>query len=97
MGGRRISELFYELRANTEGLKKDLDDGQRQLGKFSQFVERNPTAVVGALGVALAGIGIEATHMAERTEGALRRIAVNIPEGIRGAEQLRDSLKDRRR
>jgi hypothetical protein len=93
MGGRRISELFYELRANTEGLKKDLDDGQRQLGKFSQFVERNPTAVVGALGVALAGVGIEATHMAERSEGALRRIAVSIPEGIRGIEQLRASLK----
>jgi hypothetical protein len=93
MGGRRISELFYELRANTEGLKRDLDDGQRQLGKFSQFVERNPTAVVGALGVALAGVGIEAVHMAERSEGALRRIAVNIPNGIRGAEQLRASLK----
>jgi phage gp36-like protein len=93
MGGRRISELFYELRANTEGLKRDLDDGQRQLGKFSQFVERNPTAVVGALGVALAGIGIEATHMAERTEGALRRITVNIPEGIRGLEELRASLR----
>jgi hypothetical protein len=61
MSGRRISELFYELRANTEGLKRDLDDGQRQLGKFSQFVERTiRLAVVGALGVALAGVGIEA-------------------------------------
>ena len=49
MSGRvRIAELFYELNAETSGLKKDLDDSERQLGRFAKFVAANPTAAVGA-------------------------------------------------
>jgi hypothetical protein len=58
--GRRITELFYELRANTEGLQKDLDDGERQLGKFSGVRRDEPDRGRGALGVAIAGVGVEA-------------------------------------
>lgn len=93
MGGRRISELFYELRANTEGLKKDLDDGQRQLGKFSQFVANNPTAVAGALATALVGVGIEAAHMAEEVDAASRRIVVSMPRGAASVREVEEAVR----
>jgi hypothetical protein len=92
MGERKISELFYELRAKTEGLDKDLKDSERQLARFAAFVKANPTAAVGAFTLALAGVGIEATKMAEEVESATRRMAVNLPEGARGMETLKEGI-----
>ncbi len=89
---RRISELFFELRAKTEGLKKDLDDSERHLGKWSQFVAANPTAVAGALAAALVGIGIKATLMAAETDKAIRSITANLPKGTAAAGELRETI-----
>jgi hypothetical protein len=89
---RKISELFFELRAHTEGLQKDLDDSQRQLGKWSTFVANNPTAVVGALGVALLGIAIKVTSMAAETDTAMRKIAASVPTATAGIEEMGQEL-----
>lgn len=92
MAPRKISELFYELRAKTEGLEKDLSESERQLGKFSQFVKANPTAVLGAFATAIAGVGIQATRMAEDVDRAARRMAVNLPEGARGLTTIKEAV-----
>lgn len=89
---RKISELFFELRAKTEGLKADLDASERHLGKWSTFVASNPIAVAGALGAVLLGIGIKATVMAAETDKAIRSITANMPAGTASAAQLRAEI-----
>lgn len=91
---RKIEELFYELRARTEGLSKDLEESQRQLGKWSTFVANNPTAVAGALGAAILGIGIKAIEASDKTERAIRSITTNMPRGAASADELRRALGD---
>ncbi|MDB4916295.1 MAG: hypothetical protein JWM95_3939 [Gemmatimonadetes bacterium] len=92
MAERRIASLFYELRAKTEGLQRDLGDSERQLQKFSKFVTDNPTAVLGALGVAMLGVAVQATRMAADIDGAARRMAVNLPEGAKAIGALKNAM-----
>jgi hypothetical protein len=65
--GRRITELFYELRATPRGCSGP----QRQRAPAREVRGVRPGESdrgVGAFGVALAGVGIEAAHMAEQVD-----------------------------
>jgi len=89
---RQISELFFTLRAKTEGLSNDLNTSQRQLGKWADFVKANPVASAAALGAALIGIGVKAVEMASKMEEATTSIANNLPKGTASATELRDTI-----
>lgn len=91
--GRRISELFYELRAKTEGLQADLQGAERQLGKLSTFITNNPTASALALGAAIGGIAVTAEVMAAANERAFRRVATALGEPRAALQGLRDELR----
>ncbi len=91
---RKISELFFELRAKTEGLSHDLDESERQLGKWSQFVAAHPVAVAGALGAAILEIGIKATEMAAESDKAFRQVAAALPTGTAGIKELDHAIEE---
>jgi hypothetical protein len=90
---RKLSELFYEIRARTEGLSKDVADSERQLGKLSTFIRANPVAAVGAVATAIAGIAVQATRMAAEIESSMRRVATAVPEGTQGIADLRKEIE----
>lgn len=73
---RRLGAVFWELRAKTEFLQKDLNDAERQFGKLSKFVLDNPVAAIGGVATALAGVAIAAARMAETVERNLARVSV---------------------
>ena len=90
---RRLAALFYEIRAKTEGLQQDLNAAEKQFGKLSEFVKANPTAAIAALGVAIAGVALQATKMASEVETALRRVGNSIPNGVAGLDTLRAGIE----
>jgi len=89
---RLLAELFYEVRARTSGLQGDLQGAEKQFGKLSEFVKANPVAAITALGVAVAGVAIQAARMAAEVETQLRRVANAVPNGIAGLDKLRDGI-----
>jgi hypothetical protein len=76
----RIAKVFYEIRAQSEGLAGDLKSAERQMAKFTDYALKNPIAVAGALGVALLGIAAKATEMAERVDKAFRKVGALVPD-----------------
>jgi methyl-accepting chemotaxis protein len=84
---RKLSELFYELRARTEFLDKDLAQSQRSFGKLTDFVLKNPVAAITAVGVAIVGVAVKATQMAERVQRGFGDVQRSI--GATSAEMRR--------
>ncbi len=90
---RKLAEVFYDLRARTEGLDKDLAQSQRSFGKLTDFVLKNPVAAITAVGVALVGVAAKATAMAVEVERGMRRVAASTSGGTAGLKQLRADIE----
>ena len=90
---RKISEVFYEVRARTEGLSRDLDDSQRQFGKLAKFIRDNPVAAIGGVATALSGVAIAAVKMASQVETSLRKVSAAVPAGAEGLKGLRQEIE----
>lgn len=90
---RRLAELFYELRARTEGLDKDLAQSQRSFGKLTSFVLANPVAAVTAIGTAMLAVAVKASRMAADVERGLQRVSVTTTGGAAGVKQLRTEIE----
>lgn len=91
---RKLAELFYELRARTEGIEKDLNTAERHLGRFTTFVLNNPITAVTALGTAVLAAAAKAAQMAAQIEGAMRKVAAAVPTGQEGIDRLRKTISD---
>ena len=94
MARGKLAELFYDIRASTEGLGTDLKDAENQLGKIEKYVLAHPAAAFGALSGAVLGVGIAATKMAEEVEGNLRKIEARVPQVAGRMGELRDMIRD---
>lgn len=93
-GARKLAELFYEIRARTEGFEKDLNDAERQAGKFTDYLKRNPLAVAGSIGAALVGVAIQATRMAADMEKSLKQVERSVPGALGQLQGLKDTITD---
>lgn len=91
---RKLAELFYDLRARTEGLQKDLDQSERAFGKLTSFVLRNPVAALAAVGTAALGAAAKASQMATEIDSSMRRVAASVPKGTAGLSALRQELEN---
>ena len=90
---RRLAELFYDLRAKTEGLDKDLQGAERSFGKFTNYVLKNPVLAIGAVGTALLGVAIKAARMAEDVEKGMRRVQIATTGGAAEIKVLRAQIE----
>lgn len=61
---RKLAEVFYDLRARTEGLSRDLAGAERSLGRIATFIKRNPTVAIVGLGSAAVTTGLKLAQMA---------------------------------
>jgi hypothetical protein len=92
---RKIAELFVELRAASSALPNDLNRAEREFGRFTKFIEENPTAALAGLataaGAAFIGIATKATLMASEVDTQMRRVvsALNLT-----SEQAKQSRAD---
>jgi Phage-related minor tail protein len=89
---RKIDQLYFEIRAQIEGLSGDLDDATRQLGKLETFISAHPIAAAAALSAALVEIGKKAVDAAEETDTSMRAIAVSIGAPLDNLKELEDRL-----
>lgn len=89
---RKIDQLFFEIRAQVEGLSGDLDDATRQLGKLETFISAHPVAAAAALSAALVEIGKKAVEAAEETDTSMRAIAASLGLPIDNLKELEDRL-----
>ena len=90
---RKLAELFYDLRARTEGLQQDLDKSERAFGRLTSFVLRNPVAALAAVGTAALGAAARASQMATEIDASMRRVAASVPKGTAGLSALRQELE----
>lgn len=86
MAGKAIRELFFELRARTQGLEEDLRFAERRLGQTAKWVMANPVVAVGAVGAAFVTAGLAAAKFAEDHDKAMRRVGAATGATV---EQLR--------
>lgn len=89
---RKIGELFYELRASSESLSKDLKEGERQFGKFAAFIKANPVAAAGGLVVAFAGVAFAASKAAGEIEREMRQVNALLGLSGEGAAAVQDDM-----
>jgi hypothetical protein len=94
MARGKLAELFYDLRASTEGLDRDLKDAEGQFGKLAAYVKAHPVAAVGAISAAMLGVGIAAAKMAEQVESELRKVEARVPGTTAQMTQLRDTIRE---
>jgi methyl-accepting chemotaxis protein len=90
---RKLAELFYEVRAKTEGLDKDLAGAQRSFGKLTDYVLKNPVQAGLALGTALAGVAVKAAKMAEEVDRSMRKVQASTSGGTEGIRKLRTEIE----
>lgn len=91
---RKIGELFFELRTTSEFLKKDLAEGERQFGKFAEFVKANPIAAVTGLGLAFVGVAYQASQAAAGIDRQMRQVANVVGATAEEARALRTDLRE---
>lgn len=89
---RRLAELYYEISARTDNLSKDLGQAERQFGKLTSFVLKNPVTAMATFAASVAAIGIAAAKAADQVEAPLRRIASLTAGGAEGIGALRAEL-----
>jgi hypothetical protein len=90
---RKIGELFFELRTSTEALSRDLKEGERQLGKFTEFVKANPLVAVTGLGAAFAGVAFAAAQAAAKIDLTFRQVTNTLGATAKEAAALREDLR----
>jgi TP901 family phage tail tape measure protein len=71
---RKLAEIFYEVRAHTEGLDKDLAGAQRSFGKLTDFVLKNPVVAIAAVGTAALAASVKLAQMAASFESAMVKV-----------------------
>lgn len=91
---RKLAELFFDLRARTEGLQKDVATAERQMGRLTTFVLKNPVVAIAAVGTAAAGAALQAIRMASEIEGSMRRVQASTAGGSDGIRRLRAEVAD---
>ena len=91
---KKLAELFYDLRARTEGLEKDVASAERSLGKLTTYVLANPVVALAAVATAAAGAAAAALKMASEIDGSMRRVAAAVPTGAAGIKTLTQELEN---
>lgn len=94
MARGKLAELFYDLRANTEGLGNDLKDAEGQFGKLSKYVMAHPYQSIGALAAAVSGVGVVAVKMAAEVDKSLRQVEARVPGTTAQMARLRDTIEE---
>lgn len=94
MARGKLAELFYDLRANTEGLGRDLKDAEGQFGKMSKYIMEHPYQSVGALAAAVLGVGVAGAKMAAEVDKGLRQVEARVPGTTAQMAQLRDTIEE---
>lgn len=89
-GDLRLARLFYQIEADTSGLKRELGSAEASLGRLTAFVTKNPVAAMGALAAAAAAAGLKAASMAAQFDNAVRRIAAVVPGATSQLARLRE-------
>jgi hypothetical protein len=93
---RKIAELFVELRAASSALPNDLNRAEREFGRFTKFIEENPTVALAGLsaaaGAAFVGIATKATLMASEVDTQMRRVVSALDLTSEQAKQSRADL-----
>ena len=91
---RKIGELFYELRASSSAIEADLQDAERQLGKFTDFVKQNPVVAVTGLAAAFAGVAFAASQASAKIQSDLRIVTNTLNATDAEAVTLQEDLRD---
>lgn len=89
---RKLAELFFDLRARTEGLQKDVSTAERQMGRLTSFVLKNPVTALAAVGTAAAGAALAAVRMASEIETSMRRVQSSTAGGAEGIKALQRDI-----
>lgn len=91
-GGRKLAEVFYEIRAKTDGLKRDLDESERSFGKLTKFIRDNPVAAVGGVATALLGVAVSAAKMAADVDASMRKVVNSTNAGAASINGLKETV-----
>lgn len=90
---RKIADLFYEIRGSTTGFEADLKSAEKSAEKLGAYIKAHPVAAAGALGAALVGVAVQASHMAEEVEKGLKRVELAVPGATGRMGELRAEIR----
>ena len=75
-----LARVFFLVEAETKGLEQQMRSAEKSIGRLGKFIADSPVAAAGALGVALLGIAVKATQMAEGVDKAFRKVGALVPD-----------------